>query len=129
MLERLIEAQHGDPRVVRSPDLLPAAPVVRPFTVDADGARWVEAADARGIGDAALGLGAGRKTKTDDVDPAVGIMLRARIGDRVEPGQPLADVHARSDAAAEQAFAALRAAFRLSPAPVAPPDNAYETVG
>ena len=129
MLERLIEAQHGDPRVVRSPDLLPAAPVVRPFTMDADGARWVEAADARGIGDAALELGAGRKTKTDDVDPAVGIVLRARIGDRVEPGQPLADVHARGDAAAEHAFAALRAAFRLSPEPVAAADDAYETVG
>lgn len=129
MLERLIEAQHGDPRVVRSPDLLPAAPVIRPFTVDADGSRWVEAADARGIGDAALALGAGRKTKTDDVDPAVGIVLRARIGDRVEPGQPLADVHARSDEAAEQAFAALRAAFRLSPDPVSPADDAYEMVG
>lgn len=129
MLERLIEAQHGDPRVVRSPDLLPAAPVVRPFTVDADGPRWVQGADARGIGDAALALGAGRKTKTDDVDPAVGIVLRARIGDRVEPGQPLADVHARSGDAAEQAFAALRAAFRLSPDPVAAADDAYETVG
>jgi pyrimidine-nucleoside phosphorylase len=129
MLERLIEAQHGDPRVVRAPELLPAAPVVRAFTADADGSRWIEAADARGIGDAALELGAGRKTKADAVDPAVGIVLRARIGDRVEPGQPLADVHARSDGAAEQAFAALRAAFRLSADPVAPADDAYETVG
>jgi pyrimidine-nucleoside phosphorylase len=129
MLERLIQAQHGDPRVVRSPELLPAAPVVRPFTVDADGPRWVQAADARGIGDAALELGAGRKTKADAVDPAVGIVLRARIGDRVEPGQPLADVHARTDAAAGEAFAALRAAFRLSAEPVAAADDAYETVG
>lgn len=129
MLERLIQAQHGDPRVVRSPDLLPAASVIRPFTVHADGPRWVEAADARGIGDAALMLGAGRKTKADAVDPAVGIVLRARIGDRVEPGQPLADVHARGDAAAEQAFAALRAAIRLSAEPTAPADEPYETVG
>jgi pyrimidine-nucleoside phosphorylase len=129
MLERLIQAQHGDPRVVRDPGLLPAAPVVRPFTVDADGPRWIQAADARGIGDAALELGAGRKTKADDVDPAVGIVLRARIGDRVEPGQPLADVHARSDAAAEQAFAALRAAFRLSADSVPAADEPYETVG
>lgn len=129
MLERLIQAQHGDPRVVRSPELLPAAPVVRPFVADADGPRWVQAADARGIGDAALELGAGRKTKADAVDPAVGIVLRARIGDRVEPGQPLADVHARTDAAAEQAFAALRAAFRLSAERVPAADDAYETVG
>ena len=129
MLETLVEAQHGDPRVVRQPELLPAAPVVRAFTVDEDGPRWVEVADARGIGDAALALGAGRKTKADQVDPAVGIVLRARIGDRVHPGQPLADVHARSDEAAEAAFAALRAAFRLSTEPVPAADEPYETVG
>jgi pyrimidine-nucleoside phosphorylase len=127
-LEELIQAQHGDPRVVRQPELLPAAPVVRPFTLDADGARWVQAADARGIGDAALALGAGRRTKADDVDPAVGIVLRARIGDRVEPGQPLADVHARNAAAAEHAFTALRDAFRLSTEPVPAPEEVYETV-
>ncbi|HEX2210065.1 MAG TPA: thymidine phosphorylase [Longimicrobium sp.] len=129
MLERLIQAQHGDPRVVRDPGLLPAAPVVRPFTVDADGPRWVEAADARGIGDVALALGAGRTTKADAVDPAVGIVLRARIGDRVDPGQPLADVHARSQEAAERAFAGLRAAFRLSTQSVPAADEPYETVG
>jgi pyrimidine-nucleoside phosphorylase len=128
-LEELIQAQHGDPRVVRQPGLLPEAPVVRPFTVEADGPRWVQAADARGIGDAALMLGAGRRTKTDDVDPAVGIVLRARIGDRVQPGQPLADVHARSDDAAEHAFAALRSAFLLSAEPVGAVEEGYETVG
>ena len=129
MLETLIEAQHGDPRVVRAPELLPAAPVVREFVVEEDGERWIEAADARGIGDAALALGAGRKTKADAVDPAVGIVLRGRIGDRVQPGQPLAEVHARTDADAEAAFAALRAAFRLSANPVSPADEPYETVG
>lgn len=129
MLETLIQAQHGDPRVVRSPELLPAAPVVRDFVVEEDGPRWVAAADARGIGDAALALGAGRRTKTDAVDPAVGVVVRARIGDRVEPGQPLATVHARSDTAAEHAFAGLRAAFRLSEESVGPADEPYETVG
>jgi len=129
MLETLIEAQHGDPRVVRAPELLPAAPVVREFVVEEDGERWIEAADARGIGDAALALGAGRKTKADAVDPAVGIVLRGRIGDRVQPGQPLAEVHARTDADAEAAFAALRAAIRLSANPVSPADEPYETVG
>jgi pyrimidine-nucleoside phosphorylase len=129
MLETLIQAQHGDPRVVRSPDLLPQAPVVRELVVEEEGPRWIGAADARGIGDVALALGAGRKTKTDAIDPAVGIVLRARIGDRVEPGQPLAEVHARTDAAAEAAFARLRHAFRLSTDPVPPADEPYETVG
>ena len=125
-LAELIAAQGGDGRVVDEPDRLPAAPVVRPFTADAAG--WIAEADARGIGDAALLLGAGRRTKADAVDPAVGIVLRAGIGERVQAGQPLADVHARSDAAAEEAFARLRAAFRLSPDPVEAPREAFEVV-
>ena len=128
-LAELIEAQHGDPRVVDDPSRLPAAPVVMEMKVEGDGARWVAEADARAVGDAALALGAGRRKKGDPIDPAVGIVLRARIGDRVEPGQPLADVHARGDADAERAIDALRAAYRLSPHPVAPADDAYETVG
>lgn len=125
-LAELIAAQGGDARVVDAPETLPAAPVVRAFTADAGG--WVAAADARGIGDAALELGAGRMTKADDVDPAVGVRVLARIGDRVEAGQPLAEVHARSDAAAEGAFARLRAAFRVSPEPVPAVDEPFEIV-
>jgi hypothetical protein len=55
--------------------------------------------------------------------------MRARIGDRLEPGAPLADVHARDEAGARQAEAALRAAFALSPEPVAAHEEAYEVVG
>jgi pyrimidine-nucleoside phosphorylase len=127
VLEQLIEAQHGDPRVVNDPALLPSAPVVLPFAADAEG--WVATADARGIGDAALALGAGRRTKADPVDPAVGIVVRARIGDRVSAGQPLADVHARTEAEAQAAMDRLRAAFQLSASEIAAADDAYETVG
>lgn len=129
-LRELIEAQHGDPRVVDAPDaVLAAAPVVMPMTVEDAEARWVAEADARAIGEAALSLGAGRRKKGDPVDPAVGIVMRARIGERVEPGQPLADVHARSDAGARAAIDRLRAAVRLSPDPVPAPDDAYEVIG
>jgi pyrimidine-nucleoside phosphorylase len=125
-LAELIEAQGGDARVVDAPETLPAAPIVRAFTADADG--WVAEADARGIGDAALGLGAGRMTKTDAVDFAVGVQVLARIGDRVAAGQPLAEVHARTDAGVDAAFARLRAAFRVSPEPVAAADEPFEIV-
>ncbi|HEX6037861.1 thymidine phosphorylase [Longimicrobium sp.] len=125
-LAELIAAQGGDARVVEAPETLAAAPVVRPFAADADG--WVAAADARTIGDAALGLGAGRMTKADAVDPAVGVEVLARIGDRVTAGQPLATVHARTDEAADAAFARLRAAFRLSPESVPAADEPFEIV-
>jgi pyrimidine-nucleoside phosphorylase len=128
-LAELIEAQHGDPRVVDDPSLLPSAPVVTTLANEDGETRWVAAADARKVGDAALNLGAGRRTKGDAVDPAVGIVMRARIGDRVAPGAPLADIHARSEADAAVAAEALRAAFELSPDPVAAPDDRYEVIG
>ena len=126
-MEMLVEAQGGDPRVVARPDLLPAATVVRTVAADADG--WVAEADARTIAEAALHLGAGRLRKGDPVDPAVGIVVLARVGDRLAPGAPLAEVHARTDAAAEAAEARLRAAFRLSPEAVPAPAEPYESVG
>jgi pyrimidine-nucleoside phosphorylase len=126
-MELLVEAQGGDPRVVAHPDLLPAAPVVRTVLAGAEG--WVAEADARGIADAALHLGAGRRQKGDPVDPAVGIVVRARVGDRVAPGVPLADVHARTDAAAEAAEARLREAFSFAAGAVPAADAPYETVG
>ncbi|HEY0154385.1 MAG TPA: thymidine phosphorylase [Longimicrobium sp.] len=126
-MEMLLEAQGGDPRVVARPDLLPAAPVVRTVAADADG--WVAEADARTIAEAALQLGAGRLRKGDPVDPAVGVVVLARVGDRLVPGAPLAEVHARTDAAAQAAEARLRDAFRLSPEAVAAHAEPYETVG
>jgi pyrimidine-nucleoside phosphorylase len=128
-LAELIAAQDGDPAVVDDPSRLPQAPLVVPVPAPEGGPAWVAAADARAIGDAALELGAGRRTKADPVDPAVGIVLRARIGDRLEPGAPLAEVHARTELAAEVAAAALRAAYRLSPDPVEAPGPGYEVVG
>ncbi|HEX2191208.1 MAG TPA: thymidine phosphorylase [Longimicrobiaceae bacterium] len=130
VLAELVRAQGGDPRVVDDPDaVLPRAPVVRGVVSDAEGDRWVAALDARGVGVAALELGAGRRVKTDPVDPAVGVVLRARIGDRVGPGEPLAEVHARTEAGWEAAAARLRSLYRLSPEPVAGPEARYETVG
>ncbi|HET7459939.1 MAG TPA: thymidine phosphorylase [Longimicrobium sp.] len=128
-LAELVEAQHGDPRVVDDPSILPAAPVVATVGALGDQARWVAQADARAIGDAALALGAGRRRKGDPIDAAVGIVVRARIGDRVERGQPLAEIHARTEAAAEAAVHAVRSAYVLSHEPVAAEADAYEVIG
>jgi pyrimidine-nucleoside phosphorylase len=126
-LEELIEAQGGDPRVVADPGVMPAAPHVS--TLGAEDAGWLAGADAREIGIAALELGAGRRVKTDPVDPAVGVVVRARIGDRLQPGQPLAEIHARDEASATAATTRLRAAFRITADHVSPADEGYEIIG
>ena len=105
--ERWVRAQGGDPDV----GVLPRAPVVREVSATEDG--WIAGLGAMGIGIAALHLGAGRRTKEDSIDHAVGIVCRAKLGDRVERGDVLAEVHARGDAAAEKAAEAVSAAYRI----------------
>ncbi len=100
-LRKLIKAQSGDPRVVDDPSRLPAAPYR--FTIAADVKGWVRAIDARATADAVLALGAGRRRKEDAVDPRTGIVLLVKSGDRVDRGQPLAEVHAASEEMAASA--------------------------
>jgi pyrimidine-nucleoside phosphorylase len=113
--ERWIEAQGGNP----DEGALPTAPVVRP--VEADQAGFVASIGAADVGVAALRLGAGRRTKDDTIDHSVGVVCLAKRGDRVEPGQPLADVHARDEESADRGVADVRAAYRL--AGEAPPEQ------
>jgi pyrimidine-nucleoside phosphorylase len=106
-LRAMVAAQGGDPAVCDHPDqVLPRAPVVRPIPAPADG--QVTALPARAVGELAGALGAGRARKSDDVDPAVGLELLVEVGDRVTRGQPLAQVHARTEEAAQEAIARLR---------------------
>jgi pyrimidine-nucleoside phosphorylase len=105
---RWIEAQGGDP----SEDRLPAAPVVRTLEADRDGV--VARVRALAVGVGALELGAGRRSKDDEIDHAVGLLLLKKRGDPVERGEPIAEVHAQDDASAEQAARRVHAAFELS---------------
>ena len=44
--------------------------------------------------------GAGRRSKDDEIDHAVGIVCLKKRGDRVAKGEPLAEIHARDEASA-----------------------------
>ena len=106
--ERWIRAQGGDP----DPAALPTAPVQR--DVPAPGAGVVHSVGAIAVGVAALHLGAGRATKDAAIDHAVGIRVRKKRGDAVAAGQPVAEVHARDEESAEEAVAAVQAAYAIS---------------
>ncbi len=70
------------------------------------------------IGYASLELGAGRKKKSDVIDPRVGFIVNARIGDRIVCGQSLYTLYAADKDSAERAEGMLRAATHLSNHPV-----------
>jgi pyrimidine-nucleoside phosphorylase len=109
--ERWIRAQGGDP----DEGALPKAPLVREVFAPHDG--YVQRLAALPVGIAALHLGAGRRTKDEVVDHAVGIVCTKKRGDHVEAGEPLAELHARDEATADEAAAAVLAAYELGDEP------------
>jgi pyrimidine-nucleoside phosphorylase len=117
--EQWIRAQGGDPEAP-----LEAAPVQLEVPAPASGV--VVELDALTVGLAAAALGAGRQTKDDAVDHAVGVVLRATVGERVAGGEPLLVVHARSEDAARTAAERILARTRIDAA--APERSAAGTV-
>jgi thymidine phosphorylase len=117
---KMVAALGGPANLLEDPDAhLPLAPHVVAALPEEGGV--VTAVDVRAVGLAVVGLGGGRAHEAQDVDHAVGLTEIAAPGERVGPAErPLALVHARTEAAAAEAVAALRAAFAVGDA--APPD-------
>ncbi len=123
-LRRVVAAQGGDPAVCDHPErVLPQAARQVPVTAPRAGA--IAAIAAEDVGMAALVLGAGRRTKDDVIDPAVGVMMACRPGDRVAAGQPLATLHTNlgdDDPRVAEAIRRLQGAITIAdhaPAPAA----------
>lgn len=114
-LIRVVEAQGGDTRQVEDPARLPKAPVHLPVPCVRSG--YVAAIRTRRLGEAAVALGAGRSVLGQSIDPRVGFILAVAPGDAVEPDQPLAEVHAADEAAADRAVATIQAAIVVGPEP------------
>jgi pyrimidine-nucleoside phosphorylase len=108
---RWLEAQGGN----ADESALPAAPVELEVPSPATG--FVGRVGAIAVGNAAVHLGAGRRTKEDTVDHAVGVLCLAKRGDAVEVGQALARVLARDETSAAAAAAELGAAYEIGPEP------------
>jgi pyrimidine-nucleoside phosphorylase len=116
----MIEAQGGDPRVVDDPvGVLPRAPVV--MSIEADRAGTLARMATEDIGLASGALGAGRMHKGDPIDPSVGIVVRCKIGDRLDVGEPIGEVHARDDDDAREAARRVLDALVMREGTVQPP--------
>jgi pyrimidine-nucleoside phosphorylase len=87
-----VSNQGGDPSIVDHPDKLPQADYR--IEVPAKSSGVVSGMIADEIGVAAMMLGAGRATKEDQIDFAVGIVLHKKVGDRIERGESLATIYA-----------------------------------
>lgn len=91
---KLVAAQGGDVSYVDQPDKLPAAPFIE--EVPAPKSAYIKWIDAQIVGETSVEMGAGRATKGDAIDHAVGIVVLHKVGDRVKKGEPLFVLHANS---------------------------------
>jgi pyrimidine-nucleoside phosphorylase len=112
-LERFVRAQGGAPGALEN---LPVSDTVREVPAPRGG--HVTTLAALGVGRAALSLGAGRKKKTDRIDPAAGVELLAKPGDRVEKSEPVARLH--GDREAEEAERFILRAIEIGDEPPEP---------
>ncbi len=111
VFRRVVAAQGGDVSAVDEPDqMLPTSAYREVALAPAGGVISGVAAEQLGL--AALIVGAGRRRADDRIDPSVGIELACRVGDPVEPKQPLAYLH-HNGAGADEALARLQAAITI----------------
>ena len=114
----VVEAQGGDPRAVDDTSRLPRAPLVTP--VRASRAGWIRRIGCEAVGWLNVELGAGRRTAADRIDPGVGMIFVHNVGDRVEEGQTIVEVHHRDEPAAADVLRRLADAVDLGDEPPEP---------
>ena len=119
-MAKLVELQGGDPAFVEDPSRIPQAPEVA--VAESGAAGFVGGISPTALGYGVVELGGGRKKMGDPVDLRVGFNLGVCLGDRVEVGDPLGEVHARDSEGAVKGGDILRQAVELVPEPpVTPP--------
>ncbi len=114
-LKRMVEAQGGDSRVLDDSGRFPQARERCDLTADRSG--FLLSTDTEAVGAASMMLGAGRETKDSVIDPAAGILIRKKAGDRVERGEPLATLLTDRPETLDEAQRHLRAAIRIGQEP------------
>ncbi len=87
----IVKLQGGDISYINKPEKYPKSKIVEDIYSESEG--YVESINNFEIGMAALELGAGRQTKEDNIDPKAGIIFKAKIGDYVNKGDLLAEIH------------------------------------
>jgi pyrimidine-nucleoside phosphorylase len=114
-LKEVIGAQGGNPAVLDRFELLPNATGAREIASPRAG--YVSAIEAEYIGLASAMIGAGRDTKEDSIDPAVGVILEVKIGQKVDAGAVLCRLYFTSEERVEEAAQLVEDAFRIASAP------------
>lgn len=91
----IVKAHDGETSVIEDPSTYPAAKTIE--SVKSQQSGYITKMDAFSMGMISLELGAGRKKKEDDVDPAAGFVLHKKVGDYIEENETLVTLHTNND--------------------------------
>ena len=125
-LAEVISAQGGNAQQIEQPQLLPAAPVRS--MLDAPRSGYIEGIQSEQIGLVSMQLGAGRFKKGEQIDHRTGLVLQAKVGDYRRAGEPLVEIHARTDAEVNSVREPLLACYSWSDTPVTVGPLVYDTI-
>jgi pyrimidine-nucleoside phosphorylase len=123
-LRLLVNAQGGDVSYVDDVSKFERAKLIE--SVKAPRSGFVSQVNARSVGEASVALGAGRARKGDPIDHAVGFLVFKKVGDPVQEGEPLFEVHANDAEKLKEARESALSAYRFSNEPVPPLPLFYE---
>ncbi len=126
VFEQIIRLHGGDPAVCRDTSRLPQAASL--VSVRAKSSGYIMSMDSDEIGMATVMIGAGRETKSDRIDPAVGLWLKKRIGDAVREGDVLAEFHVNDRTHEQAAIERFLAAVHIGSETVEPRDLIVKVV-
>jgi pyrimidine-nucleoside phosphorylase len=123
-LRVLVKAQDGDVTYVDDLSKFERAKIVE--EVKSPQAGFISQVNARGVGEAAVALGAGRAKKGDPIDHAVGFIILKKVGEQIQKGEPLFEIHANDKTKLDEARESVLAAFQFRDEFVPPLPLFYE---
>lgn len=110
--KELIQNQGGEVSHIDNPELFEKAKYILPVFADKTG--YVKTLNAKNIGEISVHLGAGRIKKEDNIDSAVGIILKKKIGEKVEIGEVLAYIHANDEGKGKEEVKQLLDSYQIT---------------
>lgn len=116
---KMVRLQGGDESIIDQPSLLPTAK--QKATIPSAKTGYVASIQCEQMGKACVILGGGRQKKEEDVDPAVGIVLHKKTGDRVSAGEPICTIHYNLESRAAQAKTLTENSYRIADTPLSTP--------
>ncbi len=122
----MIRAQGGDSLVLE--DLQRLSQAAHHAVVAAPQQGYIASMDTEGLGMAALMLGAGRQRKEESIDPSVGLKIEKKLGDAVQPGEPLVELYYNDKAVSSEIVTLVERCFVIALEPVQPPPLIIKTL-